>query len=267
MNRVFKIALLLGAACTTPALVTAGPANAQSIIDPLLDPVVGPLPDKPDDATNSHDAGAIEQLMKVVALTKVMGGGITQLVEAVIAQTVSIEKIRDAHIGKRNIPLHNTAEDVQAREGGKGLLEMATSALDGAVDAPAGVQAALETYRTNYKLDDAFAMKDDTAISRGFAARASAHGAIAASTAEEAYKRANDSMKRIGDYLNSLENSADLKTSVDLNTRVMIEMTQQLNESLRTQAAMTAVASSYFMILGGEIGRDDGWSNFVNFDR
>ncbi|APO77140.1 type IV secretion system VirB5 domain-containing protein (plasmid) [Rhizobium etli 8C-3] len=267
MTRFLKIAMLCSVACTTAALWTARPANAQSIIDPLLDPIIGGVPNKPDEATESYDKGAITQLMKIVELTKVLGGGITQLVETVMKQTVALDSIRDAHIGRRDIPLHNTEEDVLAREGGTGLLEMATSALDGAVDAPEGVKAALTEFRTNYKLDDVFELKDDKAVSLGFAARASAHGAIAASTAEESYKRANESMTRISGYLETLENSNDLKTSVDLNTRVMIEMTQQLNESLRTQAAIASVAGTYYMILGAEVGGKDGWSNLVNFNR
>jgi uncharacterized protein YdbL (DUF1318 family) len=99
------------------------------------------------------------------------------------------------------------------------------------------------------------------------AARASAQGAIAASTAEDSYKRANASMARLDGYIAALQNSADLKTSMDINTRVTIELVQQLNETLRTQAAIASMAGTYFMIMGGEAGEGDSLSGLVNFNR
>ncbi|WP_188129075.1 type IV secretion system protein [Rhizobium sp. NFACC06-2] len=237
------------------------------MIAPLSDPVIGRAPSRPTNASESYDERAIEELMRMVALTKIIGGGVTQLFDSAVAQTAAITGLRDAQIGRRNIPFPFQQEDVGGRDGGPGLLEMATGALDDAVDAPEEFRAALSRFKQTYKLDKAFALKNDRAASLAFAAHASAQGAIAASTAEQSFKRANDSMSRINGYLQALDNSSDIKTSIDLNTRVMLEMTQQMNESLRTQAAIASVAGTYFMVLGGEIGGDDAWSNLINFNR
>jgi hypothetical protein len=53
---------------------------------------------------------------------------------------------------------------------------------------------------------------------------------------------------------------------MDINTRVMIEAVQQMNEMLRTQAAIASITGTYFMVLGGEIGQDDTL-NLYNFNR
>jgi hypothetical protein len=47
----------------------------------------------------------------------------------------------------------------------------------------------------------------------------------------------------------------------------MIEIAQQLNESVRTQAALTSTAATYFMMVGGESGEDDWVDGLKNFNR
>lgn len=260
--------LTFTAACWCVCLSTiAAPAQTQQAIQLLPDPIIGTIPAGPSDAQASHDEVSIGQLMKVVELARSIGGGITQLFNTVVTQTAALEKMRDAQNGVKVIPLHNEATDEADREGGVGLNEMAKAALDGAAVGPDAILQALEKFRVDYGLDNMFALKNDDVPSKAFLAQASAQAAIAASTAENGYKRANASMDRLGSYIGAIEKSPDLKTSVDINTRVLIELTQQTNESLRTQSAMASIASTYFMVLGGEIGKESPFKGLEEYNR
>ncbi len=224
-------------------------------ISPLLEPVIAQLPAVPSGAQKSYDPLTVEQLMKMVDLSRTIGGGISQLFQTIVDQSTSIDRIRDAQIGSRQIPLNNNVDDALMRQGGVGLKEMADGALSGNLDAPLGVISTFRDLRTAYNLDSVFVLKDGDEQTSRFIASASAQGGVASAIAEESYKRANAGMKRLDSYIKATAESADLKTSVDINTRVMVELTQQLNESLRLQAAMTSMIGTYFMMMGGEAGR------------
>lgn len=244
-----------------------GYAFSQGILQQIAEPIIGAIPGGPSDAQSTHDEVSIEQLLKLVDLTRTVGGSITQLYNSVVNQTAELEKIREAQLGTRDVPLHDSPEDIETREGGVGLKEMAEGALDGNLIAPDGVKEAFDKFRPDYDLDKAFALKDDKAKSLAFAARTSAQGAITSATAEESYKRANSSMARLDNYIVALQDSKDLKTSVDINTRVMIEVAQQLNESVRTEAAIASTVGAYFMVLGGEVGQEGILEGLKNFNR
>lgn len=62
-------------------------------------------------------------------------------------------------------------------------------------------------------------------------------GMAAMATAEDTYARAGASMERVGDLIERIDGNADLKASVDYNTRMLAEVAVLLNESLRVQAA------------------------------
>lgn len=262
MKNTLKVLLL-----ATTLSVPMGYAMSQGLLRQIAEPIIGTIPNGASDAQITHDEVSIEQLLKLVDLTRTVGGSLSELYEKVVNQTTALEKIRDAQLGKKDVPLHDSEEEVQAREGGEGLREMAQGALDGNLVAPEGYKKALDNFRLDFDLDKAFALKDDKSKSLAFAAQATAKGAIASATAEESYKRANFSMARLDNYILALQDSNDLKTSVDLNTRVMIEMAQQINESLRTDAAITSIAGAYFMVLGGEAGQEGILDGLKNFNR
>lgn len=259
--------LMAGAAAATPAL-----AQSANVV-PVPLPTIGAVPESTD-AQQTHDAHAIEQLMYIVELSRLATGGVEQIVVSVRSMTSLLGAIRDtanaqlnAITGTKTLPMENDANAVAARAGGPGLKEMADGAMNGAPVGPQGVLTALDLFRTDYHLDPAFALSTSQTFSKVIVAHASAQGAIAASTGEDSYKRANASMERIGRYLAALEASPDLKTSIDINTRVMLEMTQQTNEMLRTQAAIASIAGTYFMALGAETGQDDHFFDFSHFNR
>ncbi|RLQ85251.1 type IV secretion system protein [Notoacmeibacter ruber] len=251
-------ALTLIAAAATPSTVLA-----QDVVTPATEPTVT-APTKPDDADESFDENAIQQLMKIVQLSRYIGGGIGQIFASLQTQQEMLESIRDAQTGPKDFP--DLGEDT-GREGGLGLKEMADGAMGGAVEGPEAMVAAFEKFRENYYLEDAFALQDDELPSKKMVARLSSQGAIAASTAEASYKRANAGMERLDGYATALAASEDLKTSIDINTRVMIEVAQQINETLRTQAALASVAGGFFMMLGGEVGQDDTFIDMKTFNR
>jgi hypothetical protein len=248
MNRHLRTALF-GITLLLPSSLAISGAAAQAAVTPLDDPSVT-LPGVPSGAKESYDSNSIEQLMKLVELTRQIGGGVVQLLGSMTGSTT--------------IP--NPA-GLTGDGGGTGLKEMADAALNGSPAGPVDLTAALSAFTTSYGLDKAFALKDDTTVSGPMIAHAAAQGAIAAATAEDSYKRANASMARLDGYLTALTSSTTLKASVDINTRVMIEVAQQINETLRTQAALTSVAGTYFMILGGQSASDNFLSGLKNFNR
>ncbi|NEJ25850.1 hypothetical protein GR247_38145 [Rhizobium leguminosarum] len=254
----------------------AAEAHAQGPhITPLPLPDIGALPPAPDGAHASFDRNAVKLLTYLVEMSRQIGGGISQLfeplhaIENLEAQTRDAAQAQFAALsGSRPFPVNNGEEDIAARKGGAGLWEMANAALSGGTVGPDDLQQALTDFRNRYHLNAAFALRDDKLVSNVNIAHSSAQGAVVASTAENAYKRADNSMSRISDYITALENSNDVKASIDLNTRVTIELVQQLNEILRTQAAIASVAGSHLMALGADAAETDSLSDLIkNFNR
>jgi len=206
----------------------------------------------PDGTQITSDPHAGELLFYLVELSRKFGGGILQTLSALS--------------GPKSFPVFNGPQEIAARRGGPGLWEMANAALSGAMSLPDGVQAALNEFRQRYHLGDVFALKDDKLDENKIIAQLGAQGAIAASTAEDSYKRANMSMDHLNGYITALQDSPDLKTSIDINTRVMIEVAQQINEQLRAQAALASVAGTYFMALSSDAASKDGF-DLTDFNR
>ncbi len=192
------------------------------------------------------------------------------LVQEVYAQETfnnnSVHLLIDAVSGRKPFPVNNGEADVAARKGGPGLWEMANAALSCETVGPGGIQKTLTEFCKRYGLGDAFALRNDKLLSNVNNAHVSAQGAVTASIAEDSYKRANASMGRINGYIAALETSNDLKTSVDINTRVMTEVAQQLNETLRTQAAIASAVGSYLMVFGADGAQRDGVSDPIDLN-
>ncbi|KSV63167.1 hypothetical protein N183_36175 [Sinorhizobium sp. Sb3] len=265
MNKLSSLRFLLGASllCMSIGL----PANAQEKIRPVDEPRVGAAPTAPSDASPSYDSVAIQQLMKLVSLSRLIGGGISEVVGSIEAQKDALESIQKGQSGPKNFPLLNGPDEVEGRKGGEGLRELSEGALNGSADGPPSLVEALTEFRKTFSLDQAFELKDDELPGKKMMAQLAAKSAIAASSAENAYKQANLSNLRLNDYIAALESSPDLKTSIDLNTRVMIELTQQSNESLRTQSAITSIVSTYLMVLASEASEKSWVDGLKNFNR
>ena len=74
---------------------------------------------------------------------------------------------------------------------------------------------------------------------RAIAAVAAA-GLTAVATGEDGYTRSNEGMTRVNSLIGQIDATPDLKASVDLNTRVMAEVAQQMNEMMRVMSAQTS---------------------------
>ncbi|MDD9908691.1 MAG: hypothetical protein OXR62_03275 [Ahrensia sp.] len=64
-------------------------------------------------------------------------------------------------------------------------------------------------------------------------------GLAAVATAEDSYRRASAAVQRINTLVDGIDSTADLKASVDFNTRVNAEVAVLLLELLRVQSAQT----------------------------
>ena len=269
MNHQFAVVLLGSVLLLAPAgSLLTGIALAQTAtVTPAPDPATGAAPAKPTDAQETYDEVAIQQIMKVVELSRTVAGGIAQLFGSAESQRQLLDLIRAAQTGPREFPLLNDPADVEARDGGEGLREMGDGALNGNVEGPPDLVDAFNKFRTTFSLDKALALKDDELLSKKMLAQLAARGVIGGAVAENSYKRANASMTRMNEYITALEASADLKTSIDINTRAVIELTQQTNEGIRTQAAVTSIVSAYFMALASEASATDWLEGLKQFNR
>lgn len=112
---------------------------------------------------------------------------------------------------------------------------------------------------TRYKLQDTIKFqptldpKNSLYVTRERRSHVASSAVTAFAVSEGAFKQSSKSMERINTYIQAIKDSPDIKTSVDLNTRVMLEIVQQNNELLRSIAAMNSVNANYMMFnLGGK---------------
>jgi hypothetical protein len=133
----------------------------------------------------------------------------------------------------------NAAPDIAARQSADSLSSIMAGGMTGA---PIPGNSATLTARIN-DLKSTFDLPDiDTFLTstlpqdRALATQAGA-GLAAIATAEDSYGRANASMGRVNRLIGDIDANADLKASVDYNTRMLGEVVVMLNEMVRVQAA------------------------------
>jgi hypothetical protein len=244
--RVLATSTILTLMFAVPLVKTV---NAQSSdIIPLPLPSIGKVPDASSSEQETHDKATIEQLMFLVELSRQIGGGITKLFETLDTLQETAKDQLDAVTGTKTVPMANGPAEIAARKGGTSIREMATEGLGGTIAEPTDIADAFQQFRTTYDLDKAFDYQKEDTLAQVTVAHMASYGAVGAASAERIYKRANESMDRIDDYITTLGASNDLKTSIDLNTRVNIEIAQQLNEMLRGQATLTSMVSMYYVV-------------------
>ena len=135
----------------------------------------------------------------------------------------------------------NGAQDIAARESADSLSSIMSGAMTGAAipGNSSALTARIEELKTTFDLPDINAfLTSDVPQDRALATQAGA-GLAAVATAEDTYARANTSMGRVNELMGQIDANADLKASVDYNTRMLGEIAVLLNESLRLQAAQT----------------------------
>ena len=140
----------------------------------------------------------------------------------------------------------NSASEIAARDSADSLSSIMTGAMTGS--AIPGNASALTTriseLKTTFDLPDINSfLTSAQPQDRALATQAGA-GLAAVATAEDTYARANTSMGRVNQLIGKIDTNADLKASVDFNTRMLGEIAVLLNESLRLQAAQTNAAGT-----------------------
>ena len=136
--------------------------------------------------------------------------------------------------------LNGTAEKT-ARMAASDLQSIVTSAIDGGnLSGNIGdMGSVISDLKSRFKLEDlADFDSSDVAADKAIASLAGS-GLAAVATAEDSYTRANDAVTRINSLVDQIDSTADLKASVDFNTRVNAEVAVLLMELLRVQSAQT----------------------------
>lgn len=133
----------------------------------------------------------------------------------------------------------NGAAEQAARKAADSLSSIMTGAMTGsAIPGNSSVLTArMDELKSTFDLGDVSSfLSSPTPQDRALATQAGA-GLAAIATAEDTYARANASMERVNTLIARIDDNADLKASVDYNTRMLAEVAVLLNESLRVQAA------------------------------
>lgn len=133
----------------------------------------------------------------------------------------------------------NAAPDIAARESADSLSSIMSGAMTGSAipGNSSALTARIDELKATFALPDINAfLSSDKPQDRALATQAGA-GLAAVATAEDTYARANTSMGRVNQLIGKIDSNADLKASVDYNTRMLGEIAVLLNESLRLQAA------------------------------
>lgn len=169
-----------------------------------------------------------------------------QAYQTQLQELTNLENQLASMIGPRAISgILNDAVEIKKRVSATSLNEIQDAALSGtALTDLAELNSAISDIRNRFDLDslsDVFTSAEpiDAAITEQATA-----GVAAIATAEDTYVRANDAMDRINTMITGIDGNADLKASIDYNTRVMAELAVLLNENLRVQAAAANVAGA-----------------------
>ena len=167
--------------------------------------------------------------------------------EAQIDQLANLQDQLKSMTGAKGISsILNSSEDQAARfsaDSLSGILDnaMTGSAIGGNADA---LTARISELKTTFGLPDVSDfLGSDLPQERALATQAGS-GMAAMATAEDTYARSAAATERVNQLIAGIDDNADLKASVDYNTRMLGEIAVLLNESLRLQAAMANAMGS-----------------------
>ncbi len=167
--------------------------------------------------------------------------------EAQIDQLTSLQSQLESMTGAKGISdILNSATDQTERfsaDSLSGILNnaMTGSAIGGNSDA---LTARIGELKDTFGLPDvADFLSSDLPQERALATQAGS-GMAAMATAEDTYARAGAATERVNQLIDGIDDNADLKASVDYNTRMLGEVAVLMNESLRLQAAMANAMGS-----------------------
>ena len=194
---------------------------------------------------------AFAGVLSLTAMTGASAQGVpTEDLRAIanaIQQLDQMKQQLQAMTGSRGISnLLNSVTDKETRE----AAECLSSIMDGAIGgSPIGGNASVLTDKID-DLKETFALPNldqflgsDLPQDRAIATQAGA-GMVAMATAEDTYTRSNAAMGRVNTLIDRIDSNADMKASVDFNSRMLAEVAVLLNENLRVQAAIANTMGS-----------------------
>ncbi|OWJ69619.1 hypothetical protein CDV52_14540 [Haematobacter missouriensis] len=194
---------------------------------------------------------AFAGVLSLTAMTGASAQGVpTEDLRAIanaIQQLDQMKQQLQAMTGSRGISnLLNSVTDKETREAAESL----SSIMDGAIGgSPIGGNASVLTDKID-DLKETFALPNldqflgsDLPQDRAIATQAGA-GMVAMATAEDTYTRSNAAMGRVNTLIDRIDSNADMKASVDFNSRMLAEVAVLLNENLRVQAAIANTMGS-----------------------
>ena len=213
---------LLASALALPLAVLPGTATAQGI--PVID---------------------TSQIAQVVAQLRQQLKDYEEQIKQLATMKDQLENMRqrlEAITGPKGISdlLNGTAEKL-AREAAPDLASIANAAISGGSIGgnTADVKRLIEKLRTRFDLGDLSTFDtSDIPADRAIASLAGS-GMAAVATADDGYQRANSAAERVTQLIDRIDAAADLKASVDTNTRVQAEVALLLAELIRVQSAST----------------------------
>lgn len=157
-------------------------------------------------------------------------------------QLINMQERLRAMTGAKGISsILNGSDEKTARSAATDLQSIVTSAISGGnLSGNIGnMSSVISDLKSRFKLDDlADFNSSDVAADKAIASLAGS-GLAAVATAEDSYTRANAAVTRINTLVDQIDSTADLKASVDFNTRVNAEVAVLLMELLRVQSAQT----------------------------
>lgn len=165
--------------------------------------------------------------------------------EEQVKQLTNMQQRLEAVTGAKGISsiLNSTAERA-AREAATDLQSIVSAAIGGGnISGNVGnMNTVISDLKTRFDLGDLGDFdSSDVAADKAIASLAGS-GLAAVATAEDSYTRANAAVGRVNALVDQIDSTADLKASVDFNTRVNAEVAVLLLELLRVQSAQANAA-------------------------
>lgn len=162
--------------------------------------------------------------------------------EEQIKQLANMQKRLEAMTGAKGISgILNDAAEKAARQAASDLQAIIDGAISGnAIGGNVGdMNSVISDLKARFDLGDLADFDgSDIAADKAIASLAGS-GLAAVATADDSYKRANDAVGRVNALVDQIDSTADLKASVDFNTRVNAEVAVLILELIRVQSAST----------------------------
>lgn len=159
-------------------------------------------------------------------------------------QLTNMQQRLQAITGAKGISsiLNGTAEKA-ARQAATDLKSIVDGAIAGTSIAGnvGDMNTIISDLKSRFDLGDLIAFDGSSVAADKAIASLAGSGLAAVATADDSYKRANAAVTRVNSLVDQIDNTTDLKASVDFNTRVNAEVAVLILELIRVQSAATNV--------------------------